>query len=73
MALEDFGICKPGEAGQFVAAGNLRWPHGKLPSNTSGGLLSEGYVHGRQRRLCPNAAAPAATRCTAAETASAIE
>ena len=46
MALEDFGICKPGEAGPFVEAGNLRWPHGKLPSNTSGGLLSEGYVHG---------------------------
>lgn len=46
MALEDFGICEPGEAGPFAAAGNLRWPHGKLPSNTSGGLLSEGYVHG---------------------------
>lgn len=46
MALEDFGICGPGEAGSFVAEGNLRWPHGKLPSNTSGGLLSEGYVHG---------------------------
>lgn len=46
MALEDFGICAPGEAGPFVEAGNLRWPHGKLPSNTSGGLLSEGYVHG---------------------------
>jgi len=29
-----------------VAAGNLRWPQGKLPSNTAGGLLSEGYVHG---------------------------
>jgi len=46
MALEDFGICEPGEAGPFVAAGNLRWPQGKLPSNTAGGLLSEGYVHG---------------------------
>ena len=46
MALEDFGICAPGEGGPFVAEGNLLWPHGKLPSNTSGGLLSEGYVHG---------------------------
>ena len=46
MALEDFGLCEPGEAGPFVAAGNLRWPHGALPSNTAGGLLSEAYLHG---------------------------
>ena len=47
MALEDFGICKPGEAAAFVMAGNLSWAKkGKLPSNTSGGLLSEAYLHG---------------------------
>lgn len=46
MALEDFGICAPGEGGPFVASGGLRWPSGKLPSNTSGGLLSEAYLHG---------------------------
>jgi acetyl-CoA acetyltransferase len=46
MALEDFGICKPGEAGDFAASGALRWPNGALPSNTSGGLLSEAYLHG---------------------------
>lgn len=46
MALEDFGICAPGEAGHFAMEGNLRWPHGKLPTNTSGGQLSEGYLQG---------------------------
>ena len=46
MALEDFGICGPGEAGQFAMDGNLAWPNGALPSNTSGGQLSEGYLQG---------------------------
>lgn len=46
MALEDYGFCAPGEGGPFVASGALRWPDGKLPSNTSGGLLSEAYLHG---------------------------
>jgi acetyl-CoA acetyltransferase len=46
MALEDYGFCGLGESGDFVAAGNLRWPNGGLPINTSGGQLSEAYVHG---------------------------
>ncbi len=46
MALEDYGFCGRGESGDFIAAGNLSWPHGGLPSNTSGGLLSEAYLHG---------------------------
>lgn len=46
MALEDYGFCGRGESGEFVAAGNLRWAHGCLPTNTSGGQLSEAYVHG---------------------------
>lgn len=46
MALEDFGICAPGEAGGFVESGGLRWPDGALPANTAGGLLSEAYLHG---------------------------
>ena len=46
MALEDFGICAPGEAAGFVMDGNLRWDGGTLPANTSGGLLSEGYLQG---------------------------
>ena len=32
--------------GAFVEAGNLRWSGGSLPTNTSGGMLSEAYLHG---------------------------
>lgn len=47
MALEDFGVCEPGEAARFIIDGNLSWKRkGKLPSNTAGGLLSEGYLQG---------------------------
>jgi acetyl-CoA acetyltransferase len=46
MTLENFGICGPGEAGDFVASGAIRWPNGRLPVNTSGGHLSEAYIHG---------------------------
>lgn len=45
MGLEDWGFCNYGEAGEFVEAGNLRLG-GKLPTNTSGGHLSEAYIHG---------------------------
>lgn len=43
--LENFGFCGRGEAGEFVAAGQIR-PTGRLPLNTAGGLLSEAYIHG---------------------------
>jgi acetyl-CoA acetyltransferase len=46
MSLEEYGFCKRGEAGPFASAGGLAWPAGPLPSNTSGGGLSEAYVHG---------------------------
>lgn len=46
MTLENFGFCGRGEAGPFVAEGNIRWPHGRIPLNTSGGHLSEAYIHG---------------------------
>ncbi|WP_417514991.1 thiolase C-terminal domain-containing protein [Minwuia sp.] len=46
MALEDFGFCGRGESGDFVSDGHIRWDGGRLPLNTSGGQLSEAYVHG---------------------------
>src|SRR5690606_3354209 len=46
MALEAFGFCGRGEAGAFLDEGNIDYPNGRLPINTSGGLLSEAYVHG---------------------------
>lgn len=46
MSLENFGFCDRGGAGDFVAAGNIRWDGGSLPINTSGGHLSEAYIHG---------------------------
>jgi acetyl-CoA acetyltransferase len=46
MTLENFGFCGKGEAGDFVGSGAIRWPDGGLPINTSGGHLSEAYIHG---------------------------
>jgi acetyl-CoA acetyltransferase len=43
--LEDFGFCKKGEGGPFVADGQIE-RGGSIPVGTNGGLLSEGYVHG---------------------------
>ena len=42
---EDLGFCKKGEAGRFVEEG-LSDIGGKIPVNTSGGLLSKGHVIG---------------------------
>jgi len=44
-SLEEYGFCKPGEAGGFVEDHGLEIGH-RLPTNTSGGSLSEAYVHG---------------------------
>jgi acetyl-CoA acetyltransferase len=41
--LEQYGFCKPGEAGPFLADGHTR-PGGSLPVNTHGGQLSESYT-----------------------------
>jgi len=46
FSLEEYGFCKPGEGGPYSENGRLEWPDGALPSNTSGGGLSEAYVHG---------------------------
>ena len=43
--LEDYGFCKKGEGGPFVASGALELS-GALPTNTSGGQLSEAHVEG---------------------------
>ena len=43
--LEDYGFCKKGEGGAFVASGALRLG-GALPCNTSGGQLSEAHAEG---------------------------
>jgi acetyl-CoA acetyltransferase len=45
VQLESFGFCAKGEAKDFVADGALEMG-GRLPNNTHGGLLSEGYIHG---------------------------
>jgi acetyl-CoA acetyltransferase len=44
-ALEAYGFCQPGEAGDFVASGAIG-PGGKLPVNTGGGHLSGYYLQG---------------------------
>ncbi len=44
--LEDYGFCKRGEGGPFIESGALSWHGGSLPTNTHGGSLSEGYIHG---------------------------
>jgi acetyl-CoA acetyltransferase len=46
ISLEEYGFCKPGEGGPYSEQGRLEWPDGELPINTSGGGLSEAYVHG---------------------------
>jgi acetyl-CoA acetyltransferase len=45
VQLEDFGFCKKGEGGPFVAEGRIGRA-GSIPVNPNGGMLSEGYVHG---------------------------
>jgi acetyl-CoA acetyltransferase len=51
MAFEELGFCKRGEGGVFVSDSKLEWPNGSLPFNTSGGNLSEGYIHGMQNTI----------------------
>lgn len=48
--LEAYGFAKRGEVGEFVAQGNLKIG-GKLPTNTAGGMLSEGYTHGMNNAI----------------------
>jgi acetyl-CoA acetyltransferase len=45
VQLEELGFCKRGEAKDFATVENLSIG-GRLPINTSGGLLGEAYIHG---------------------------
>ncbi|BBZ05679.1 lipid-transfer protein [Mycolicibacterium chitae] len=46
-SLIDFGLCPAGSAaGEFMTLPNLLADGGKLPINTAGGNIAEGFVHG---------------------------
>ena len=45
VQLEELGFCERGEAKDFATIENLSLG-GRLPINTSGGLLGEAYIHG---------------------------
>jgi len=45
MGLEGLGICERGGSGEFVRSGATALD-GRMPMNTHGGLLAEGYLHG---------------------------
>lgn len=45
MGLEGLGLCERGTSGAFVRSGATA-KDGRLPTNTHGGLLAEGYLHG---------------------------
>ncbi|HVM97647.1 MAG TPA: thiolase family protein [Candidatus Acidoferrales bacterium] len=62
VCLEDYGYCKKGEGGPFVADGKTA-PGGSLPVNTGGGELSNFYMWG----MTPMAEAIVQTRGSAGE------
>jgi acetyl-CoA acetyltransferase len=45
-AIIDHGFCTRENVGEFLRFENLIAPDGKLPINTSGGSLAEGFIHG---------------------------
>jgi len=45
-ALIDHGFCTLDTAGEFLTLENLIAPSGRLPINTAGGNLAEGFIHG---------------------------
>jgi acetyl-CoA acetyltransferase len=75
LQLEDWGFCKKGEGGPFVAGGEIDLG-GQIPINTGGGHLSEGYIHGmnhvvegvRQMRGSSTSQVPGAEVCLVTST-----
>jgi acetyl-CoA acetyltransferase len=71
LSLEGYGFCARGEGGPFTDDGNLEFDRGALPTNTSGGGMSEAYLHGfnlivegvRQLRGTSTAQVPGASTC----------
>jgi acetyl-CoA acetyltransferase len=45
LSLEGYGFCERGEGGPFTDDGGIELG-GRLPTNTSGGGMSEAYLHG---------------------------
>ena len=46
MQLEQYGFCKPGQGGPFVADGGISAQGGAIPTNTGGGQISGFYAAG---------------------------
>jgi acetyl-CoA acetyltransferase len=46
LQLEDYGFADKGGGGELVRSGAIRWPTGRIPVNTHGGQLSEGFLAG---------------------------
>ncbi len=75
LQLEDWGFCKKGEGGPFVAGGEIDLG-GRIPINTGGGHMSEGYIHGmnhivegaRQIRGQSSSQVPGAETCLVTNT-----
>jgi acetyl-CoA acetyltransferase len=46
LQLEDYGFADVGGGGELVRSGAIRWPDGRIPVNTHGGQLAEGFSAG---------------------------
>ncbi len=46
QSIIDHGFCTADTAGEFLTFDNLTAPGGRLPINTSGGNLADGFIHG---------------------------
>lgn len=45
-AMIDHGFCTAEDAGEVLRLENLIAPHGRIPINTSGGNIADGFIHG---------------------------